>query len=652
MNSLTLRVLNDSDGLPRFDQSGTRGPVFDTLIDRFDLHYLARKYWKRLLILPTLCAALALTLALLQQPLYESTSVILVDPSYDKIIQFENVDSGNRSDMEALKSLEIAIVSDSVLLRVLHRMNLLDDPGFLPKDLAKEGVSEVKILNYLREKRIETSLLPETRLIRIRVYDPVPERARDIAAALSSEFEVYLAEQRRDEVRQVRQSLEKQAEMARQVALDSEKALRGFRETHPEFPVEQDHDFFSSRLTQLGQQLNDASGMRMELESQAKALEELDPTESPIEIIKVAGYNDMPHVSVLLDSLAANRAELSAIENAYTPQHPTYQAAKAKVDRTEAELQELAKRIQAAISADFLKQKNREELLRNEVETAKSSLVESKSLSSEFRALLQQSERDWATHQALQNKISESAVATELTSQIATLVSEPMVPYKRAKPSLLLYLVIGVMLGGLIASGGIVGSVIAGLPFSDSNQLRQHSGLPVIADWSESKKVPNPQQSTALLQYLGGNRDKTIQISAPSLNGIGESVAQKVALLAAENGRRTLLILIKSDDNDDCRIHPAGHANLFTMKVPADLVRKHERFQMGLEQLKNDFDNIFVEAGSSEDPELVDLLSVYSDQDVVVVGKGKSRKQVVEDRIHRLTRSSHKPIALMMVDSI
>ena len=72
--------------------------------------------------------------------------------------------------------------------------------------------------------------------------------------------------------------------------------------------------------------------MRMELESQTKALGELDPTESPIEIIKVAGYNDMAHVSVLLDSLASNRAELSAIENAYTPQHPTYQTAKAAIE--------------------------------------------------------------------------------------------------------------------------------------------------------------------------------------------------------------------------------------------------------------------------------------------------------------------------------
>jgi uncharacterized protein involved in exopolysaccharide biosynthesis len=623
--------------------------VTDPLLDRFDLEYLARKYWRRIVLLPIVGATLGLALGFIQEPLFESTALILVDPDYSRMIHYDQSGGANRPEMEALKSLEIAIVADTVVLRVMDRLDLRNEEGFLPAKLVGPETPDLKILKFLREKRVSTSLVPETRLIRIKVLDPKPERAKRLADALSSEFETYLGEQRRKEIQKSRDALELQAEGARRIALESDKQLDEFRNGNPQFPVEQDHELYSSRLTQFGEQLNTATGRRLQLESQKRALADLDPESAALEIIKVAGYNEMAHISALMDTLSASRSELSAVQEQFTDQHPTHRAVRARVARTESELSELAHSIKAAITASYLAERSHEENLVKELEIAKSQFAEMKSLSSGFRALQQQTERDWSVHQTLQSKLSESAVALEASGQIATMVSEPMVPYKKATPILPLYLIVGGAAGSAFAVGGLILAVLSGLPFSSSRQLEHRLGLPVIADWSDSKKSLRSFQSSGLLEYLGGNRNKAIQISAPELNGMGESVALKVSISAAQNGRQTLLLVIKPDSNQ-ATIEPSEFPNLYLLELDPEFVKDQPRFVAGLAQLRENFDNIFIEAGQAEDQDLVNYLSSLSDHDVVVVGKGRTKKQVIDERITRLSRPGSPPVGLILVN--
>ena len=631
---------------------GTPSPelVLDPLIDRFDLLFLFRKFWKRLLIAPVLGGALALILALISQPLFESSAVILVDAAFDEIVQFETVQNTRDSGLASIKSLEIALLSDTVMLRVLDRLKLREEDGFLPKSLSPQaGVSDAEVLKYLRAKRFRSVLRPETRLIEISVLDPKPERAQRIARAFTTEFETFLAEQRRTEANQARSGLEEQARQAREDALKSEDRLMAFRRGHPDIPVEQDHNLYAVRLSQFGDELTVATKTRMQLESQVEAMDEIDPQKSPMDVIEVAQYKDMPHVSGLLTALSDSRARFSIAGGQFTEKHPAYRSAEAEVLRNETELRQLAADIKSAVHANYLSAKSREAILTKELAIVQKGFVEMKSLSTQFRALQTQSERDWLAHQALQNKISESTVSTEFDGNIATVVSEPMIAFKKAKPRTLFYLIVGGAIGSLFSAGALGVAILVGLPFSSRQQLEQRLGLPVIADWSDSTKADLSSSSTALLQFLGGNRDKTIQIYAPEMNGVGQSVAARVAHTAAANGRRTLLMLIKPGRND-LKIQPTEVRNLYRIEVTPDVVRHNSRFPDGLRQLKNEFDNIFVEAGGAGDQEMIDFLSSLTDQDVIVVGRDRTRKQQVEEQVIRLSKPGAAPVAFIMVD--
>ena len=217
--------------------------VFDPLLDRFDLTYVLRKHWWKLMLGPLIGCVIALFVYGSKEALYESSAEILVDPGFETILQYETV-GGARASAEGLQSLERAFVADSILLRVVEKLGLRDEPGFLPEEMA--GASAGALAAYLRHERVSASLVPETRVIQISVLDPSPERAHRIATALTTEFETFVTDQRRGEGKQTLAALEKHAEEARKAALETEEKLRAFREGS-ELPVEQDYGLFTTR---------------------------------------------------------------------------------------------------------------------------------------------------------------------------------------------------------------------------------------------------------------------------------------------------------------------------------------------------------------------------------------------------------------------
>src|SRR6056297_3480704 len=110
----------------------TERPTWDVievspLIDFHDLLAIVRKRLKWLIGIPVLLVALALVyLFVFATPVYKSTALVFVDPKFDHILQVENVNSV-ASDLDSLNSLERAMVSDSMIRRVVDKLGLKDD---------------------------------------------------------------------------------------------------------------------------------------------------------------------------------------------------------------------------------------------------------------------------------------------------------------------------------------------------------------------------------------------------------------------------------------------------------------------------------------------------------------------------------------------
>lgn len=624
----------------------------DPILDTFDLTYILRKYYRVILGIPILCGILGLLYYFSQEPLFKGTALLLIDPKFDQIIQFDQT-QGNPTDLDSLASLEVAMVSDSMILRVIEHLDLRDDKEFIPSILQEvEDLSDSQLVEYLRKKRFSAKLLPGTRIVEIASLDPDPERARVLAGAFASEFEAFLNEQRQNEIFGARLRLEEQAEKARASALLAEQKIRDFRESHPDFPVEQDHDLYAVRLSQFSEELNMAVRLRTELESQATALAEVDSETSPIAVVELAGYQSMPHVSDLLSQRATSGARLAAIAEEWGSSHPTYQSAASEYRKNSDQLRELVSGIKVAIQSKYVAAKAKENALRSQVNDLQKGLVKLKSLSSEFRVLQQQAEREWLVHESLQTQLGQSF--SHVTSgNIATVISEPLTPHKKASPEFLIAALVAGAIGVFLTCGWVAFLVFRGVPYTDKSQLQNRLGLPVVADLGANGSSSRTQDAAVLVHSLGISKRKTTQISAPQLNGVGEDVTNLVAAASAKSGAKCLLVIVDSEHGEDLKsatCRETKYENLWEMEVSAESAFSSKGLSEKMAELKKEFDHVFLEARGPQEEEFVKMLSPLVDQNLVVVGKGIVAKRTLDESIRDIHRDQMPPISLVMVD--
>lgn len=635
---------------PAPHHEGHAAPEFmvDPLLDRHDLIYLLRKNWKVIMFVPLLCAILTTVWKVTREPVYESSAMLLVDSSLDQLLQFEKVGGSADSVQESLRSLEVAVVADSVVLRVVDKLDLRNAKGFLPEAMANDpDLPDAKLLGFIQKNRINASLQPETRIIKISATDPEPERARLIASTFVEEFQSFLADQRRGEVTKVRGLIEAQVDEARTEALRVEKNLATFREKTEGIPLEQDHELFAARLTQFGADLNEAVRARVELEGIHESLRNL-PEDSPAaDVIEIAGYRTDKHFSDLMTSLSNAQSRFAAAQQQFTPSHPTYLAAEAEARRYEDQIEAFAEDLTETISVKYEAAKRREALLNLEVAQLQNQLIDQKARGSEFRIATEEVENRWLHYKTLQQRLSENIISTEMPGSIATVVSEPLTPFEASGPPTWMFLIAGGFAGLFLVGGLLVLKILTGVPFTDAQQLENRFRLPVIADWTSDN--PNRSGANAMMPYLLGGNAQITQISAPGHSNEAASVAQKLALSLAHGNRNTLLIRVE-DEADTARITESGTENLSLLTITPDDIFDPTRFSSVLPKLRAAFEKILIEAGTLQNPPLIEWLSSFSDREVIAVAKGSSAKSEIAQRVRRLNHENDTRIGFIFID--
>lgn len=634
---------------PAAEHRGEPEFMVDPLIDRHDLAYLLRKSWMVIAVCPLLCAALAITWKLMQEPVYESSAMLLVDSSLDQLLQVEKVGSSSDSIQQSLRSLEVAVVADSVVLRVVDKLDLRNSPGFLPEDMVSNpALPDAKLLNFIQKKRIKASLQPETRIIKISASDTDPGRARLIAATFAEEFQSFLADQRRGEVSKVRSMIENQVAEAKQAAREAEELLKTYREGSDGLPLDQDHDLFAARLTQFGSDLNDAVRARVELEGIHESLENLDEDTPAADIIEIAGYREDSHFSALMTSLADARSRFAAARQQYTPSHPTYLAAEAEAKRYEEQIETFSDEVAATIAARYEAARKREALLRLEVAQLQNELINQKSRSSEFRAVNEEVENRWLHYKTLQQRLSENIISTEMPGSIATIVSEPLTPFEPTGPPLFIFALAGGFSGLFLVGGFLVWKILAGIPFTDPRQLETRFRLPVIADWTAGNN--QSESVNAMMPYLLGGHAQIIQVSAPGLPTESEAVARNLALSLARGNRKTLLVQVKCEAGS-ARISESGTENLSVLTLTPEDIFDPSRFSSVLPKLRASFEKVLIEAGTLQNPPLIEWISSFSDREVMAIAKGSSAKSEIARRVRRLSQANDTRIGFIFIPS-
>lgn len=619
-----------------------------------------RKLW--LILLPVVGVTLALIYAfLLATPYFKSTAMVFVDPMFDRTLQVEAYVPGV-SDLDSLNSMEKAITSDSMILRVVDRLGLREDLGFLPKSLHKEvaqgkPVSGSRLLKEIRGKRVSATLIRPTRLLELTVFDPDPVRAQLIAATFVEEFESFLGDQKRREAGQSSDGLRNQAAEAYDRALEAEKQLEEFRLKNPALTVEQDHQLFAERLSRIGNELNGISSRVFDLRSRVETLREVDPESDPIKVINLGNFSGLEHVSELLNQRLGAHAALASVGEQFTETHPRYREAKSRVIEIDAQLKQLATDLKASLEADYESAVTNERLLTERVSELQGQLTDVKTASSEFRAIQQRVETEWQVHQALQQRIGQTAIETEKSTEITSLMSEPIVAHKPSKPSKPIALAAGGAMGLLLGLGLVGFDLVRGGPFLNRRQVERSLETSVIAEIGSPAQGANDGQLTeAMTRVLMAAEQRHadfIHLSSLWENESGIRVAACLASASAYYGSETLLISVTPGGDPRLPVNLAPQAsrteNLHTLRLPSScLLAPRDAWQL-LGPHRKQFSRIIIESTAfAHDSHVPSVVATFAESNLLLVEKSRGTRREIEETVRKFRENTSSPVSLIL----
>ena len=632
------------------------------LLDLDDLFGIIRRRLVWLILLPSLGLASALAYVfLVAKPLFQSKALVFVDPMFDRALQIQPTMPG-MSDLDSLNSLEKAIVSDTMVLRVIDKLDLRSEPGFLPSALQKlkdadQEIPDSRLLKDLRKQRFSASLIRPTRLLELSVLDPDPVRAQRIATAFVEEFESFLGDQKRHEAGNSAGELRQRADEAYQNALNAQKELEKFRMEHPDLTVEQDHQLFAERLTKMGEELNAVSGKVFNLRSRVETLRVVDPEQDPIKVINLGGFSEIEHVSELLNQRLNAHAALASISGQFTPTHPRYREAQSRVEEIDTQLKALAVDLKQTLEADYAASVTNEKLLSERVGELQTQLTSVKTASSQFRAIQQRVETEWQIHQTLRERIGQTSIESEKSTNVTRLMSEPIVAHKPSKPSKPIAALIGLVAGGMMGCSLVGVDLLRAKPFANRRQVEQRLSAKVVAEIATPARGGNDRElmdaMTRVLLSPEHRGASILHLSSLRENEEGLRVAACLASASAFHACPTLLVSIApgGDPRLPVNLVPVASQteNLHTLRLPASfLIAPQDTWQL-LSPHRQRFNRIVIESTAfTQETQIPAAVAPLADANLVLVDRHHGTRQQISESVSHLARGTHGPISVIL----
>ncbi len=176
--------------------------------------------WKRMALLVAAASAVALAVSLLLPKTYEATGTLVIQPA---IIQRAGSEASfpafvNHTYLQYLRSYEHVLQSDGLLDRLIRQAQL-DQPPY--------GYT----VDSFRGSALNVTLLKNTKILKVRVRLPNPQKAHEVALSLARLAAQSIAAMNSAEAQRAAQQFEKEQERLLARLGETQEALEKFQRT-------------------------------------------------------------------------------------------------------------------------------------------------------------------------------------------------------------------------------------------------------------------------------------------------------------------------------------------------------------------------------------------------------------------------------------
>jgi len=571
-------------------------------VDLWEMIHLFRNNFGRIFLCVLLAVGAVAVYLNHVHPVYASTVMLEVAPNVDP-------DSPNPppdlDSSDILKTIELKIASQSVILKVIQDNHLADDPNFTqaqaagtfldPEFVQWLGQSAADFLKLIRADRFidisslkaappqpgrsfsdaelvqkfmaktSVNLVRGSRLISVTVEDGDPSNAQHLAQAVTDEFFQESLDERGKDTASAHELLLAEAKRISAELKASEEKLAAYRDKYNAVSLQEQQNIVVERLRDLNQQVTTAQNTRLALEpdmDQVHRLADADP-EQLLSIRSIAGQ---PEVSDLRKQIAMQEAQVATLAQRYGPLHPNIIQARSQLDELHSALHASIRKAGNLIIRSYESAQATETAMASALAKQEKASLELDRIAIPYHTL----EREVQANNSVYQKVLENLKQTDVSHRTASandidgvnirVIAQPLVPMQPVRPRAKLLLGLSAAVGLFLGCGSALVSRALDNTVSSVDHAESFLGLPVLATVTRSRqsrfggkptvlKHPASAQAEAFrslrtsLSLLPNDDEQKFILFTSAVPGEGKSYCSlNTAAAFAQQGLQTLLI--------------------------------------------------------------------------------------------------------------
>ncbi len=480
------------------------------------LQVLMRRKWS--ILAGAVLVTAAATFVVLKMPVrYESTASIVVDPRQLKVMSAESLMTAQSPDPMLLRTRMEELRSPQIARAVVEQLGLNRHPeycdpplslserasrwlGLGPADkleraapgTAGPGSCEVSVATATERliRRISGSTDGRSFMIQVRAEAADPQLAATIANAYAGVFIVRRREEMQEVAQQAKIWLTHNASELRDKMQTAASAVEEYRAQYRLAPL-RGETLAALSLQERNTQLSAATGDLAAKRATLDQLNQVVQRNGSIEASTTAQAS--PAMARLVEAhgaLLANNAQLQARLGA---SHPDVIASNARVERSRQQIREEAGKAVAALSAEVQAQEARRNALQKQVRDLESQFADQGQADVRLRDLEREATLTRDLYSTLLTRLTQIQAEQSLQVADVRLAVEAQVPDIPFAPRTKMILV-GVFLASL-GTGAMLALArdLLSRIFSDSDQVEEETGLPVLGFFPTPSRGRDPQ---------------------------------------------------------------------------------------------------------------------------------------------------------------
>ena len=497
-----------------------------------DLRHILQVLRAKVLLI-TLCVVIAAALgafyAWTAPKVYAAKSALQVDQEEQTVIKIEGVKAEDLKAPEILKTYEQNIVSPEVLLRVIHKHGLLDDPSFLAE---VKGARSDNALQEALGRRITAKIRRDTRLIDVAVEDQSPALAQRIAELLVLDFIEWNSAARREAGQAASRFLHEQAERLNDRLAKSEQTLHEYKEIHGDVSLQDRQNISAEKLSQLSVRATEAKAERLKMES--AGIQPGRPAGNTlVELLAIPGIATDPAVVDLKKKIGEKEAVLANLKQRYKAGYPGVTAARGELEKLRTQLDDAVFKAADVLDSHLRGVKLTEQKLELALRDQQKLALGVDAIGVGHSALVRDVESNRAMYEAVVTRMKETDITKELAQEAVRVVARPLLPDVPVKPKK------SVVLGLSIIAGLGLGCFFAFVSHAADPSLKtlqdaeSRLGLRLLSEIPRLKPPKGSKKNSPLLADSAFAALEAFRTLRTSLSLLGDEPGRKTILFTS-----------------------------------------------------------------------------------------------------------------------